>query len=331
MDIIENKYFEQLKTFIENHNFFLIAGHKDPDGDCIASNMGIAAIVEHFGKEYQLLSAGPFKRNEIAKFQKKYTNKIAFLDESDRKKTGLIITDCSEIQRLGEIDGDLTGLDTFIIDHHKTAGLPENAEGYINADAPACAYLVQLFYENIVGPVPEKIAKILFFGIGTDTGYFRFLTSDKKESIDLFMAAARLVSYGANPRLIYNEINYGKPYSTRKLLGILLDKAETYHNGKLIVTYETMEDTKNHGIEGRDSDALYSLLLSVKDVEAVAFIRQDTPTTCTAGLRSIDRVDVSAVAAKFGGGGHKNASGLSTDGVLDKLIPEIVKEFGKVL
>ena len=112
---------------------------------------------------------------------------------------------------------------------------------------------------------------------------------------------------------------------------ILLDKAETYHNGKLIVTYETMEDTKNHGIEGRDSDALYSLLLSVKDVEAVAFIRQDTPTTCTAGLRSIDRVDVSAVAAKFGGGGHKNASGLSTDGVLDKLIPEIVKEFGKVL
>ena len=92
-----------------------------------------------------------------------------------------------------------------------------------------------------------------------------------------------------------------------------------------------MEDTKKFGAEGRDSDALYSLLLAVEGVEAVLFVRQETENTCTAGFRSKNAVDVSAIAAKFGGGGHKNASGLSVEGKIDTLIPQILKEFAKVL
>ena len=61
---------------------------------------------------------------------------MTFLSENERKKTGLLICDCSEFHRLGEIDGDLKNLDTFIIDHHKTADCPENAECIIALDAP---------------------------------------------------------------------------------------------------------------------------------------------------------------------------------------------------
>lgn len=331
MDIIEKHYFSDFKTFIDSHDFFLIAGHKDPDGDCIASCLGIAAILKHFNKEYQLLSAGPFKKNEITAYKDLFSDTMEFLDEEQRKKTGFIITDCSEVKRIGEIDGDLNNLDIFVIDHHLTADLPPKAQGYINANAPACAYLVQLFYENLIGPVPEETAKILFFGIGTDTGYFRFLTSRNKESSDLFNAAARLVTYGADPRNIYNDINNGKPWSTRKLLGILLERAEKYIDGKLIITYETIDDTKKWGTEGRDTDALYQLLLSTKDVEAAVFLRQDTPTTCTGGFRSQDKIDVSIVASKFGGGGHKNASGMSCEGKIETLLPSIVKEFARII
>ena len=126
-------------------------------------------------------------------------------------------------------------------------------------------------------------------------------------------------------------MNSGKPFSTRKLLGIMLSRAEQYFNGKLIVTYETLEDTNLYGKEGRDSDSLYQLLLSVDEVQAVLFVRQDTDKTCTAGFRSKDVIDVSAIAAKFGGGGHKNAAGLSTEGTLDTLLPKIISEFEKVL
>ena len=328
MKEIQENNIQEFKDFISNHQYFYVIGHKEPDGDCIASCLGIADILKKSNKEYKLLSAGPFKRPEIKKFEKQFSNKTDFLDNKDREITGLIILDCSELSRLGEIDGDLSDLDIFVIDHHKTSNLPENAKGFIDPEAPACAYLVQIFYEKILGKIPLKLANILFFGLSTDTGYFRFLSQD---SAEVFMAAARLVSYGVEPRMIYNEINSGKPYSTRQLLGVLLSKAERYLDGKLVITYETLEDTKKYGSEGRDSDALYQLLLSSQDVEAAVFLRQDTISTCTGGFRSVDKIDVSQVAAKFGGGGHKNASGMSTDGKIENLIPLIVKEFAKII
>jgi phosphoesterase RecJ-like protein len=326
--MITEQEFDSFKKFINNHNFFIVIGHKEPDGDCISSCLGIAEILKHYNKQYQLLSAGPFKRTEIQKFEKQFTNEMEFLSESERKQTGLIICDCSEMHRLGEIEGDLRNLDTFVIDHHKTAEIPNKAESIIYSNSPAASLLVQLLYENCVGKLTEKIAKILYFGLMTDTGFFRFLTNKDTET---FLASARLVEAGANPRETYDEITSGKSYQSRKLLGVMLNHAETYLDGKLIVTYETLEDTKKYGQEGRDSDALYSALLAVKNVEAVVFVRQETDSNCTAGLRSKDKVDVSSVAAKFGGGGHKNASGLSTQGKIETLIPAIVKEFARII
>ncbi len=111
----------------------------------------------------------------------------------------------------------------------------------------------------------------------------------------------------------------------------MLSRAERYLNGRLVITYETMSDTKQYGQEGRDSDSLYQLLLSSEGVEAVVFLRQETENTCTGGFRSQDKIDVSLVAAKFGGGGHKNASGMGCEGKIENLIPQIVKEFARLM
>lgn len=318
----------EFKSFINEHNFFFIIGHKEPDGDCIASCLGVKSIIKHYKKSYQLLSAGPFKRIEIQKYKNLFTNEMDFLSEDERKKTGLIICDCSEFHRLGDIEGDLRNLDTFIIDHHKTAECPENSKAIIDSTAPAASILVQLLYESCVGSIQKELADILFFGLMTDTGFFRFLSSN---DADVLIAASRLLQSGADPRKTYDYITSGKSFYTRKLLGTMLDHAEKYLDGRLIITYETIEDTKKFGQDGRDSDLLYTTLLSIKDVEVVVFVRQETDLTCTAGFRSKDRIDVSSVAAKFGGGGHKNASGLITEGKLDTLIPAIIKEFSRII
>lgn len=328
MNPIPKEKFDAFREFITNHEYFYIAGHKEPDGDCVASCIGISRILDHFNKKYILLSAGPFKRIEIRKYADLFTNQMDFQTDEERKKTGLIICDCSELQRLGDIDGETEGLDTFIIDHHKTAECSTNENAIIDSTSPAAAILVQLIYEALVGNVPLDLAEILFFGSMTDTGFFRFLSPNDAE---VLVALSRLVQIGVDPRKTYDYITSGKAYSTRKLLGVLLNHAEQYLDGRLVITYETMDDTKKWGQEGRDSDALYSALLSVDKVEAVIFVRQDTETTCTAGLRSRDKIDVSVVASKFGGGGHKNASGLSCNGKLETLIPSIVKEFARIM
>lgn len=326
MQIISDEKIKSFESFLEKHDFIYVIAHKDPDGDAVYSCLGIKGLLEAKNKDFQLLSAGPFKRPEIRSHANLFTNQMKFLSEPERKKSGLLILDCSEMSRLGDIEGDLSRLDTFIIDHHKTAEVTENC--IIDPSSPATACLVQQLYEKIIGSIPQKTAEYLFFGLSTDTGYFRFLNT---QSAEVFRQAARLVEYGANPRTIYDEMTGGKPWSTRKLLGTMLERVERRYSGKLALTYETMEDTKEWGQEGRDSDALYSLLLSVDGIEAVLFVRQDTELTCTCGFRSRDKVDVSAIAAKFGGGGHKNAAGLSIDGKIPDVIEKICAEFKKVL
>lgn len=326
MSIIPKEKVLNLKDFIDSHENFYVVGHKEPDGDCISSSLGIAELLKKLGKKCQLLSAGPFKRPEIKKFEKQF-NKIP-KKKFDKKNSAVIIVDCSELERVGEdIAEILKDYDLFIIDHHKTSNADENLS-IIYPTAPATAYLVQLIYEEIIGKLDKTLSEILFFGICTDTGFFRFLDSD---SSDVFSSVSRLIDNGANPRATYTEINSGKPFSTRKLMGVMLSRAEQYFDGKLIVTYENLEDTKNFGKEGRDSDSLYQLLLSVDGVQAVLFVRQDTDKTCTAGFRSKDEIDVSNIASVFGGGGHKNAAGLSTEGSIDTLLPKIIAEFEKVL
>ncbi len=326
MQIISDEKINEFKKFLNEHNFFYVIAHKDPDGDAIYSCLGMKGLLEAKKLDYQLLSAGPFKRPEIRNHARLFKNEMKFLSEPERKKAGLIILDCSEMTRLGEIEGDLKNLDTFIIDHHKTADVSGNC--IIDSTSPATACLVQQIYEKMLGQIPKQTAEYLFFGLSTDTGFFRFLNTD---SAEVFRQAARLVDSGANPRTTYDEMTGGKPFTTRKLLGLMLDRVERRYNNKLAVTYETMEDTKTWGQEGRDSDALYSMLLSVDGIEAVLFVRQDTELTCTCGFRSRDKVDVSAIAAKFGGGGHKNAAGLSIDGKLPDVLEKICAEFKKVL
>ncbi|HOE08953.1 MAG TPA: bifunctional oligoribonuclease/PAP phosphatase NrnA [Treponemataceae bacterium] len=324
MTVISEAQLGAFKEFINSHNAFYVTGHKEPDGDCLTSAIGVAKILQKLGKKYQLLSSGPFKRTEIKKYEALFSKTCSEFPDN-RKNIGLIIVDCSEFERLGDYERDVKDLDFFILDHHKTSEGASN--GIINTKAPATAYIVQHLYEKIIGQIDEETAKILFFGLCTDTGFFRFLD---ESSTEVFMAAGRLVKSGANPRAAYAEITSGKPFSTRKLLSIMLERAVQKFDGKLIYTYETLEDTRKFGHEGRDSDSLYQMLLSVDNVRAVLFIRQDTEKTCTAGFRSKEDIDVSAIAAIFGGGGHKNAAGLSTTGKIQQILPKILKEFEKI-
>lgn len=321
--MVLNEHIENFKKFINKHDSFLIVGHKEPDGDSLGSCLAMNELLEKSGKKTVLLSAGPFKRNEIKKYEPFFTDN--FLDENNKKNYGLIVLDCASQDRLGEINIKIDDFDTFVIDHHKTSDQTQNS--IVIPSSPATTCLVQQLFEAIHGEVTENAAKNLFLGFCTDTGFFRFLEDNSSHYFEL---ASRLVKKGANPKKTYTEMTGGKAFSTRKLLGLALLNSKQYFDGKLIITYENLSDTEKYGENGHDSDALYQMLLSVQDVEAVVNIKQETEDNCTAGLRSKDEIDVSKIASVFGGGGHKNASGLSYKTTIKEFIPLLLKEFEKV-
>jgi phosphoesterase RecJ-like protein len=194
------------------------------------------------------------------------------------------------------------------------------------SSAPAVTCLVQAVIEADGGEPSADEAELLLFGLCTDTGFFRHLDERGAEA---FAQASRLIRVGASPKRAFAMMSGGKPLASRKLLGELLFRAEAYYEGRLLVSYMNLEDHARYGLVGRDSDMLYQLLMTVEGVEAAAVIRQEKPGECTVGFRSKERIDVAAVAAGFGGGGHRLAAGLHLAGELADVKALIIASFSE--
>jgi phosphoesterase RecJ-like protein len=315
-------------SFIKEGSKFLVAGHKEPDGDCVGSQLALVSALRRLGKEAIPCSAGPFKRTEVLAYARRFT---ALPAEKDRDKARVIIVDCGSFDRTGDLEPLLRGLPRGIVDHHIVGTFPPDDKDnpvFLDPNAPSTTFMVLELIESLGLSLTREEADLLLFGLCTDTGFFRHLDERGSEA---FSRAAQLVRAGGNPKQIFNAINGGKSFNSRILLGIQLSRAEEYFGGKLIYTCEEYEETRRFGLEGRDSDSLYQHLLSVEGTEAAAVIRQESPEKCTVGLRSRDRVNVALIAADFGGGGHKNAAGFSREGALiAELKPKLIVAFGKV-
>ena len=312
-----------LVDFIWNGTKFIITGHKEPDADCIGSSLALASVLRRLGKTAITCSAGPFKRTEIQKYQPLFPSSLS---DSERAGASVIIVDCSMEERTGDMAPYLRGLPSAMIDHH-ACGSPFGGIMYLDGASPSTTVLILALIKALGLEPTEEEAELLFFGLATDTGFFRHVDSGGEK---VFSAASELVHHGASPKKVFSMMNGGKTLNSRRLLAGILSRAQPYYGGRLIVSTEPLEETRRFGMESRDSDTLYQLIQSVEGVEAIVIIRQESETKCSVGLRSRDTIDVGAIASHFGGGGHKNAAGFLKEGRIDTLLPQIIAAFGNM-
>ncbi|MDR0451854.1 MAG: bifunctional oligoribonuclease/PAP phosphatase NrnA [Treponema sp.] len=314
-----------LLDFIHQGAKFLLAGHKDPDGDCAGSQLALASALERLGKKAVLCSAGPFRRPELSPYAGRFASRIS---GEDREGARVIIVDCSDLERTGDIGPQIEGLPRAVIDHHITNSSEGGSVLFLDVRAPATALMVFALIEALGLPPSKEEAEYLFLGLCTDTGFFRHLDHT---GAGAFRCAARMTELGASPKHTFRAISGGKSFESRKLLGLVLARAEAFYDGKLVVSSENYEEARGLGARGRDSDTLYQLIMAVRGVEAVAIIRQEEPDRCSLGFRSRDRVNVAEIARQFGGGGHKNASGATLSGTVAELRPRVIAAFSAQL
>ena len=314
----------ELLAFIGQYETFYIVGHVEPDGDCVASQLALGSYLERTQrKRVKYFNVGPFERREIMRYESRFKPRLSSTERMGDDTPATIIVDCSGLDRVGEIAVDLEGLPAAVIDHHAT-GVPFGDVQFIDTSAPAACYLVQLVLERMGEPISHEKAELLLFGIATDTGYFRHAD---EYSAGLFSAISRLLQGGASPKTAHQQMMGGHTPESRRLLAKFLERTEYVCDGVAAITYELNDDYAAFGRTNRDSDTLYQLLFGVSGVRLVAFIREEGHATCTASLRSIDSIDVGAIAKAFGGGGHKRAAGFHTDAPLSEVRRRIEDEF----
>ncbi len=298
---------ETILTKIDEHDVFVVLGHEDPDADCLGSQKALGSWLERRGKTVHLCSAGGWDRPEIAPWQDDFAAKIPEINPEARLLT--VILDCSSFDRTGFPEKSLPDAPVMVIDHH-AAGSDFGDIRYVAPQMPSTTLLVQKIMEAAGdSPTPQE-AEILFLGFCTDTGFFRHLEPGYGEPLEL---VSRLVENGANPGATFRMLGGGRSLGSRRLLGRILDRAELYFNGRLVVSWENWKDWRELGGE-KDSDLLYQALLSIKGIEAAAVIKEQNDGICVVGLRSVTDLDVSDIARFLGGGGHRKAAGCSVSG-----------------
>lgn len=300
---------------IRNADTIAILCHVNPDGDALGSLLGLGLALE---------AAFPNKR--VAMLAQDGVPYIyRFLPGSDRISKSApdfpldlaIVVDSGDVKRVGDsllpvVSAAKTLLD---IDHHVGEG-EFGAVRLVDSRAAATAELIYDLINELGLTITPGIAACLFTGVITDTGSFRFMNVTPRT----LRVAAALIEAGASPSLIAENVFDNRPYAATKLLGLALSTLSSNSDGRICwaviprSSFETAEATD------QDTEGFINMIRSVRGVEVAMLFREVEVGKVRISLRSTEKVDVSVIANRFGGGGHRMASGCSYTGSLNDAV-----------
>ena len=315
--------FQQIWQALEKGQNFFVAGHLNPDGDSLGCTLTMCSLLERLGKTAYAY-ADPSIGNDLLflpGLQKIHLKELPRKPQFDT----VILLECSDRKRGGDLDSVLNNAKTLInIDHH----LVSEAYGDINhIDSTASStaeILFQLFEasKNNLLPTADE-ATCLYTGLVTDTG--RFLHTNT--SAEALRVASALVALGADVNKINQVIYFTKSYTELKLVGRALEKMRLLFNKKYSEIILTQNDFEPLNAVPSQTHGIVSQPTMIPGVEVSALIKEE-PDKVSVNLRSRNKIDVSAIAQKFGGGGHARAAGFK---IVGKPVQTVAEDLAKVV
>jgi len=303
---------DDLIELVNSHERFLVTTHIHPDGDAVGTEIGLGLFLEQLGKAALLVDADP-----VPAF-------FRFLDPDGRLRAyeaerddpaiaacdAAIVVDAGEPARIGSVAKAIerAGLPVACIDHHPTS----KGFGHVDVLVPTAASTASLVLDLIrtMGHTPSQpIAEALFAGLATDTGWFRFSNAGPQA----FRDAAELVAAGARPLRVYEAAYESHSAARMRLLGLALADLKTECDGRLVWASITREMFESTGATDAEVDRFVDSLRQVGAAEIIILFREPPEGGTRVSLRAKHDADVAALAARFGGGGHRAAAGITLD------------------
>lgn len=294
---------------IRRRDRFVISSHVRPDGDAIGSQLAMAYALQHLGKQVRVVN-GDKPPTPLLVFPG--VAGIEVMAEIDDPGDAVIVMECGDLARTG-VMGFERGF-VINIDHHPGNTL-YGTLNWFDLSASACGEMVFDLVRALGVPLTKEIAIHVYIAILTDTGSFHYSNISPKT----FDICRQCVEAGVDPpsvaRSIFDSNNLGR----LKLFGAVLSRMELDASGRLAIVYVDRKMAEDCGGTYEDTEGLINLPLTVKEIQAVIFFKENGPDDWRISLRSKGSIDVNAVAKTFGGGGHKNASGCSAHGRFEDL------------
>jgi phosphoesterase RecJ-like protein len=280
--------------------------------------MGLA--LEASNKKISLYNESPIPA--VYRFLPSVMRITKYIDRPYRFDTAIIL-DCGDLQRIGQAVTTVNEIPVVInIDHHITNTGFGNFK-LIDTSASATAEIVYRLIKGIGVPIDKSIATCIYTGIITDTGSFRFANTNPTA----FAICKEMTERGVNPYNVAKHVYGTYSLGRIKLLNLALDTIEISSNGRLSIMTITQDMLEETGTQPEDIDGLINYARRIEDVKVAALIQEnrnglENPEQLDrfhVSLRSDGTVDVAAIAAAFGGGGHFTAAGFGTKETLSDI------------
>jgi bifunctional oligoribonuclease and PAP phosphatase NrnA len=300
-----------------NRQRFVLTSHARPDGDSIGSQLALAFTLDALGKHVRIINADPAPEHYLD-FPGMERIEIARTVPADLEADAVVVMECSDLSRTG-----VTGFDNrFIIniDHHGGNKL-YGALNWFDESAAACGEMVFEVIRGLGVSLTPEIATHIYLAILTDTGSFHHSNITPRT----FDICRQAVEAGVNPAAMARRVFDSNSFGKLKLIGALLDSMELIDQGHLAVLYMDDSMLEACGCTHNDTEGVINLPLTAREIQAVVFFKVSADGTVRVSMRSKYDVDVRLVATAFGGGGHKNAAGFTTDGPLEHVKAPIIE------
>jgi bifunctional oligoribonuclease and PAP phosphatase NrnA len=290
----------------------VVLSHEGPDGDALGCLTAFSLMCERLGIPYVAYIPGEAPFPAEYQFLPRLHGVCRGIPQEVGPETTIYMLDCASLARgAAHLFGE--GVTLVTIDHHQDN--PGNAD--LNLIDPTAASSTAILYDIFKAghfPIDVQVAASLYVGLVTDTGRFQFSNTDPRAH----RMAAELQELGVDVAAISREVYESVPIGKLRLLGRALDHMEIKHGGVLVTSWLREQDFADASADSSHAEGIIDTLRTVHGATLAVLARErtkDGASETKVSLRSTDgKVDVAAVAALQGGGGHKQAAGFTASG-----------------
>lgn len=303
-----NQTIRQLK----NSNHVFLCSHINPDGDAIASVIAMGLSLASLQKETTLYNESPIPA--VYRFLPSVKRIVRHIDKQAIYDTAIVF-DCGDLHRVGKAASFVSRIPVVInIDHH-VSNTSFGDFQLIDSSACASVEIIYRLLKEMELPISKDIATLIYTGILTDTGSFRFSNTNKSA----FTICKEMIDIGVDPYYVARNIYETFSLGYMKLLHKALGSIEISKNGKLSIITLTQEMLDETGAQPEEITGLINYAKAINNVKVAVLIhrisntKEEVQGRFHVSLRSDGTVDVAAFASSFGGGGHYRAAGFSIE------------------
>ena len=318
---MNNSIFERIQAAIGEATSILVTSHRDADGDSIGSQLAILDYLKDRGKEAVSIQCGPPPQSVSFLPNLALIKDISTYQPPAGQSFDLaLILECPTMERAGRIEKLFTkDMKLINIDHHK-----DNAEYgdimWVDPEYSSVGEMLCDFFKWSGFEFGGDTAQALYTAILTDTGRFRFNAA----RANTFRVTANLLDKGINIQELCDHIYFAKSQASLELTGLALSNIRFAEDGKVCLIPVSKAMYEKTGAVKLDSEGIVDYTLQTASAQLGALLKEDE-NSVRVSLRSRGEIDVAAIANSFGGGGHRNAAGLTLETTLKDALEIIEK------